>query len=84
MISTPKDNEFVYVGKTQTKTIIGRIADHKSIDTKSDLKGMLKISPNYPQEIDRYLVRCTGISDTKERTFFEHFAISILQPMFNK
>ena len=83
-ISTPDDSEIVYVGKTRTKTIVGRIRDHRSIDTKSDLKGMLKLFSSYPQEIDDYLVRCVEIVDAKKRTFFEHFSISTLQPPFNK
>ena len=84
VISTPDDKRIVYVGKTLTKTIIGRIADHRNIDTKSDLKGMLKIFPDYPRQIDKYQVRCTEISDACERMLFEHFAISILGPPFNK
>lgn len=84
VISTPDDGEIIYTGKTRTKTVIERIADHRSIDTKSDLKGMLKMFLDYPQEIDEYLVRCVEISDSRDRTFFEHFSISVLQPPFNK
>jgi len=83
-ISTPGDNEIVYVGKTLTKSVIGRIADHRNIDTMSDLKGMLKLLTNYPQEVDSYLVRCIEVTDARQRTLFEHFAISVLQPAFNK
>jgi hypothetical protein len=84
VISTPKDNEFVYIGKTRTKIILGRIADHRTMGTNSDLKMMLKIFPDYPQEIDKYLIRCAEVSDPRERMFFEHFTISTLQPPFNK
>jgi len=85
MISTPDDNEIVYVGKTRTKSVAGRVKDHRSINTNSDLKGMLsKLFKDYPQDIDNYLVRCIEIRDPRERTFFEHFLISILQPHFNK
>jgi len=83
-ISTPDDREIVYVGKTLTKSVIGRLSDHRSIDTKSDLKGMLKLFSDYPQEIDHYLVRCVEVADPRKRTYFEHFSISILQPPFNK
>ncbi len=84
VISTPDDSEFVYVGRTQRKTVAGRIKDHHCLNTNSDLKGMLSILKNYPQDIDNYLVRCIEIRDPRERTLFEHFLISILQPRFNK
>ncbi len=83
-ISVPHDSEIVYVGKTRTKSVIERLRDHRSIDTKSDLKGMLKLFSSYPQEIDNYLVRCAEVTDARKRTMFEHFLISILQPPFNK
>jgi len=84
VISIPDDSEIVYVGKTRTKSVIERLRDHRSIDTKSDLKGMLKLFSNYPQEINDYLVRCAEVTDPRKRTMFEHFLISILQPPFNK
>lgn len=83
-ISTPDDNGIVYVGKTLTKSVIGRVADHRNINTKSDLKGMLKFSPTYSQNIGDYLVRCIEIPDGRQRSLFEHFAISVLQPTFNR
>jgi hypothetical protein len=84
VISDPDDREIVYVGKTVKKSIIGRLIDHRSTDTKSDLRGMLKLFLNYPREIDYYLVRCIEVIDQRERTFFEHFSISVIQPPFNK
>ncbi len=86
LISTPDDNEIVYVGKTRTKSVIGRLSDHRTKDTKSDLKRMLKLKlfSDYPQEVNNYLVRCVEVVDSRKRTFFEHFSISILQPPFNK
>jgi hypothetical protein len=84
IITTPDDNKIVYVGKTRTKSVLDRIRDHLNIDTNSDLKGMLKLFPAYPQEIYEYLIRCIDIPDARERTFFEYFLISILQPPFNK
>lgn len=84
IISTPDDSEMVYAGKTRTKSIIDRFRDHRGIDTSSDLKGMLRLNPNYPQQIDEYLVRCVEVADARRRTFLEHFLISILQSPFNK
>lgn len=84
IISTPDDEKIVYAGKTSTKSIAERLRDHRNIDTTSDLKGMLKLFADYPQDIDNYLVRCVEVTDSRERTLFEHFAISILQPVFNK
>ena len=84
IISTPDDKKIVYAGRTKTKTVTGRIRDHRSIDTQSDLKGMLRSNQSYPQEIDDYSVRCMEMEDSRERIFFEHFIISILKPVFNK
>ncbi len=83
-ISTPADDEIVYVGKTRSKSVIGRMKDHRSINTNSDLKGMLKLFPEYPQSIDDYLIRCIEVTDSWQRAFTEHFAIGVLQPPFNK
>ncbi len=83
-IATPDDSRFVYAGKTRTKTVLGRIRDHRSIDTQSDLRGMLKCHLPYPQEIDSYLVRSLEEKDARLRTFLEHFVIGVLQPPFNK
>jgi ribosomal protein S3 len=52
LISTPDDNEIVYVGKTRTKSVIGRLSDHRTKDTKSDLKMLkLKLFSDYPQDV---------------------------------
>ena len=82
-ISTPDDSEIVYVGQT-AKSVIDRLVDHRSIDTKSDLKGILTLSPDYPKQIDNYLVRCVEVPDVHDRIFLENFSISVLQPSFNK
>lgn len=84
VISTPNDKEIVYAGRTKTKSVVGRIRDHRSINTSSDLKGMVRINPSYPQGIDSYRVRCIEIIDPRERLFFEHFVIGVLKPTFNK
>lgn len=84
LISTPDDDEIVYIGKTKTKTIAGRIEDHRSIGTDSNLRRMLELYPKYPKEIKEYHIRCKEIKNERERTFFKYFAIGILQPHFNK
>jgi hypothetical protein len=85
LIIPPDGSRVVYVGKTRSKSIAGRMKDHLSIDTNSDLKGMLKnVFTNYPQEKENYLVQYIAIPDDKERTLFEHFAIAVLNPPFNK
>ena len=43
-ISYPDDSQIVYIGKTKTKTIHGRMKDHlqhKHLDTDSDLANMV-------------------------------------------
>ena len=84
IISTPDDKEMVYTGRTKTKSVTGRVQDHRRINTGSDLKGMLKTHKSYPQETDDYKVRCIEIIDPRERTFFEYFVIGVLKPAFNK
>ena len=50
-ISLPGDpGTIVYVGRTKTKTVRGRIRDHLRIDGSSDLRGMLKRWPELPQD----------------------------------
>ena len=83
-ISRPKDKGIVYVGKTQSKTVLGRIKDHRSISTNSDMKGMLKNNPAMTQDVDEYFVRMIRLDDDKERGHFEHFAIGVLKPALNK
>ena len=87
-ISRPDDSEIIYVGKTKTKTIQGRMYDHlkhKHGDTDSDLANMvLKRRHKYPQDYSNYLVRYLPLEDTRDRMRFEMFAISILNPDLNK
>jgi hypothetical protein len=66
------------------KTVIGRLENHLTKNQTSDLKVMLKMHPKYPQDADRYLVRCMEVIDARERAFFESFLIGILRPVFNK
>jgi hypothetical protein len=89
VISTPNDDEIVYIGKTRTGTIASRLKDHRSLDDKqakssSDLRGMLSRNRNYPSKPEEYLVRYFQIDQEKDRHWFEHFAIGVLAPPFNK
>jgi len=84
LISTPTDSEIVWAGMTD-KTIYNRIFDHQRLGHRpSNLKAILKNNSNYPQDIENYLVRCIEIAKNRRRSLFEHFAISILEPTFNK
>ena len=87
-ISKPDDSEIIYVGKTKTKTIQGRMYDHlkhKHGDTDSDLANMvLKRKHLYPQDYPNYLVRYLPLEDSRDRMRFEMFTISILNPDLNK
>ena len=86
-ISLPNDDEIVYVGKTKTKTIPGRMHDHlmhKHLDTDSDLANMVLRRSELPQDYENYLVRYTPLEDSRMRMRFEMFAISSLNPRLNK
>jgi len=82
-ISTPVDDRMVYAGRTKSKSIAGRIADHRNTDAGSDLRGMLKRNPQLPQRIEDCRVRYVGIRDDRDRLFFEYFAIGCLAPALN-
>ena len=84
-ISLPGDpGAIVYIGRTKTKTVRGRIRDHLKIDTPSDLRGMLKRWPDLPQDAESYEARWVAEADDEERAFREYFAISMLMPKFNR
>ncbi|MCK4511959.1 GIY-YIG nuclease family protein [bacterium] len=84
-ISLPGDpSTIVYVGRTKTKTVRGRIRDHLRIGTSSDLRGMLKGWPDLPQDAESYEARWVAEADDRERAFRECFAISMLMPRFNR
>ena len=86
-ISRPDTNEIVYVGKTKTKTIQGRMYDHlkhKHGDTDSDLANMVIKREKLPQNYSDYLVRYLPINESRDRMRFEMFAISVLDPALNK
>ena len=83
-ISLPDDRKIVYIGQTRSKKVIGRVRDHRSNNGTSDLRCMLKNGTgDYPQAVDEYVVRCIEVADPKQRAFFEHFAMAVVQPPFN-
>lgn len=84
VITTPDDRSVVYVGRTKTKSIRGRMNDHLKNTGSSDLNVMLKEYPDYPQDPSKYCVRYISIEQPQQRNYFEHFAIGILEPPFNK
>jgi len=87
VISLPSDKETVYVGKTKTKTIQGRMKDHlmhKHGDTDSDLANMVLRRNHLPQDYENYLVRYVPLENSRDRMRFEMFSISVLNPQLNK
>jgi len=85
LISSPgSDQAHLYVGRTKSKTIFGRIRDHCGISTPSDLRGMLPRWPDYPQDPLLYRVRWLAVQDAGERASQELFAIAVLSPLFNR
>ena len=86
-ISYPDDSQIVYIGKTKTKTIHGRMKDHlqhKHLDTDSDLANMVLRRKLLPQDYENYLVRYVALDEPRDRMRFEMFSISILNPQLNK
>ena len=86
-ISTPDNDKIVYVGKTKTKSIPGRMYDHlmhKHLDTDSDLANMVLRREYLPQDYSSYLVRYVPLENSRDRMRFEMFTISILNPELNK
>lgn len=74
----------VYVGRTKTKSVLGRLKDHCRMKTGSDLAGMLSRHTTFPQETNRYYLRWVAVPDTIERARLELFAIAALRPPFNR
>ena len=86
-ISRPDTHKIIYVGKTKTKSIQGRMKDHlqhKHGDTDSDLANMVIKREKLPQNYSDYLVRYLSINEPRDRMRFEMFAISVLDPALNK
>ena len=80
----PKSEEVVYVGRTKTKNINGRMKDHKGTNGSSDMNIMIKGRAGFPQEVEEYIIKFLRIENKRERMFFENFVISILKPELNK
>ena len=86
-ISSPDTHKIIYVGKTKTKSIQGRMKDHlqhKHGDTDSDLANMVIKREKLPENYSDYLVRYLSINEPRDRMRFEMFAISVLDPALNK
>ncbi len=84
-ISLPGDpGTIVYVGRTKTRTVRGRIRDHLRVDGSFALRGMLERWPDLPQEAESYEARWVAEPDDRERGFRECFAISMLTPKLNR
>jgi hypothetical protein len=84
VIRTPDGSKVVYAGRTKSKDMAGRMFDHLNSGTASDLGGMLKLNPYYPQEKRKYLVQYANVPENRDRIMFEYFVISVLEPPFNK
>lgn len=84
LISTPDDSERVYVGRTKTLSIAGRIQDHLHNNTSSDLMVMVRNHKNYPQNPGNYLVRYIEVESNRDRMLLESYFIGVLDPSFNK
>lgn len=84
LLLTPDKSAIVYVGRTITKAIQGRIYDHLHMDQSSDLRIMLTRYPDYPQDPTTYNVQYLAIHDSRERMLFKDFCIAVLDPPFNR
>lgn len=85
IISCPTEDErIVYIGRTKSNTIHGRISDHCRISTKSDLRGMLPQWPDFPSVATDYGVRWLAVENPEYRAQLELFAIAVLAPTFNR
>ncbi len=74
----------VYIGRTKTKSVLGRLKDHCRMRTGSDLAGMLPRHATFPQETSGYYLRWVAVPDATERAQLELFAIAVLRPPFNR
>ena len=85
LISMPSaPDSMVYAGRTKTKTVRGRLRDHRSMATGSDLRGMLARWPDHPQVPEEYGVRWIEVPSAAERGAVEAFTIAVLVPTFNR
>ncbi len=85
LISAPDQPQcIVYVGRTKTKTVLGRLEDHCKLTTSSDLSGMIKRHPEHVQNARSYNIRWISVEDGINRAQLEFFAIAVLEPLFNR
>jgi len=85
LISHPDSHaEILHAGRTKTKTVLGRLADHCRLTTPSDLAGMLLRYPSHAQDAKAYKIRWLRVDDDIERAQLELFTIAILKPPFNR
>ncbi len=84
VFSKPNFKKAIYVGRTKTLPLRRRMIDHKKTNGNSDLNMMIKGKASYSKKIGEYKLRYLKIEDSKERMFFESFAIALLQPELNK
>lgn len=85
LISAPSQPEsIVYVGRTKTKTVLGRLNDHCRLSTPSDLSGMLLRYPDQAQDARSYDIRWVSVEDDISRAQLELFAIAVWKPPFNR
>jgi hypothetical protein len=67
-----------WVGRTQTKTVNGRLEDHRTGHGTSDLNKIVG------KECLEYGIRAIEIEDHRERIFVEHLFLAMLKPALNK
>lgn len=82
-ISIRDGGAILYVGKNTKATVAKRSFQHVNTQTKSDLKGMIKLYKDLPQNLNNYVIRWIEIEDARERHFFEAFAMGVIQPRMN-
>lgn len=83
LVSHKNNDEIVYAGKNETKTIADRALQHVNNNENSDLKAMVNLYTDLPKVLTDYEIRWIEIKDPKERHFFEAFVIGTLRPRMN-
>jgi hypothetical protein len=78
-----ENNNIVYAGRTTSKCIIDRVGNqHIYGGASSDLRDLVGRPP--VSEILKYKCKYLEIRNNIERSRFEHFLISVLNPKLNK
>ena len=83
LIKRHDTKEPIYIGRTITGTIAGRMRDHLSVNRPRDLNVMIKKYPNLPQDKISYLVQYIIVEDLRKRFLLENFFVSIVNPFLN-